>query len=151
MRFPRQEYWSGLPFPSPEDLPNLGIETASWPLCRQILYHWAYFSKWLLNIYVSFKLIKTNISDFYNYKIEVKHIKKYRLLGEKSESPYSYCQETWNTSNSDYPVLFRKWIWWREIKREKKKAWGLLAPLPLKYVFVCKSILFSLVVVLTVR
>ena len=22
MGFPRQEYWSGLPFPSPEDLPN---------------------------------------------------------------------------------------------------------------------------------
>ena len=25
----RQEYWSGLPFPSPEDLPNVGIEAAS--------------------------------------------------------------------------------------------------------------------------
>ena len=24
--FPRQEYWSGLPFPSPGDLPYLGIE-----------------------------------------------------------------------------------------------------------------------------
>ena len=29
MRFPRQENWSGLPFPSPEDLPNLGIEPMS--------------------------------------------------------------------------------------------------------------------------
>ena len=29
MRFPRQEYWSGLPFPSPEDLLNPGIETVS--------------------------------------------------------------------------------------------------------------------------
>ena len=29
MGFPRQEYWSGLPFPSPGDLPNLGIEPAS--------------------------------------------------------------------------------------------------------------------------
>ena len=27
--FPRQEYWSGLPFPSPEDLPNPGIEPES--------------------------------------------------------------------------------------------------------------------------
>ena len=27
--FPRQEYWSGLPFPSPGDLLNLGIEPAS--------------------------------------------------------------------------------------------------------------------------
>ena len=29
MGFSRQEYWSGLPFPSPEDLPNPGIETRS--------------------------------------------------------------------------------------------------------------------------
>ena len=26
MGFSRQEYWSGLPFPSPEDLLDLGIE-----------------------------------------------------------------------------------------------------------------------------
>ena len=26
MGFPRQEYWSGLPFPSPGDLPDPGIE-----------------------------------------------------------------------------------------------------------------------------
>jgi len=26
MRFPRQEYWSGLPFPSPGDLPDPEIE-----------------------------------------------------------------------------------------------------------------------------
>ena len=29
MGFSRQEYWSGLPFPSPGDLPNPGIETRS--------------------------------------------------------------------------------------------------------------------------
>ena len=29
MRFSRQGYWSGLPFPSPEDLPNTGIEPGS--------------------------------------------------------------------------------------------------------------------------
>ena len=29
MEFSRQEYWSALPFPSPEDLPNPGIEP--WP------------------------------------------------------------------------------------------------------------------------
>ena len=27
--FSRQEYWSGLPFPSPGDLPNPGIESGS--------------------------------------------------------------------------------------------------------------------------
>ena len=30
--FPRQEYWSGLPFPSPRDLPHLGIEPAFFTL-----------------------------------------------------------------------------------------------------------------------
>ena len=29
MQFPRQEYWSGLPFPTPGDLPDLGIEAVS--------------------------------------------------------------------------------------------------------------------------
>ena len=29
MGFPRQEYWSGLPFPPPGDLPNPGIESQS--------------------------------------------------------------------------------------------------------------------------
>ena len=29
MGFPRQEYWSGLPGPPPEDLPNLGIGPGS--------------------------------------------------------------------------------------------------------------------------
>ena len=38
MGFPRQEYWSGLPFLSPGDLPNPGIEP-SLLHCEQILYH----------------------------------------------------------------------------------------------------------------
>ena len=29
MGFPRQEYWSGLPFPSPGDLPNPGLKPGS--------------------------------------------------------------------------------------------------------------------------
>ena len=29
MEFSRQEFWSGLPFPSPEDLPDPGIEPGS--------------------------------------------------------------------------------------------------------------------------
>ena len=44
MGFSRQEYWSGLPFPSPGDLPDPGIEPRSQgpnpglPPCRQMLY-----------------------------------------------------------------------------------------------------------------
>ena len=29
MGFPKQEYWSGFPFPPPEDLPNSGTEPES--------------------------------------------------------------------------------------------------------------------------
>ena len=32
MGFSRQEYWSGLPFPSPGDLPDAGIKPGSPPL-----------------------------------------------------------------------------------------------------------------------
>ena len=38
MGFSRQWYWSGLPFPSPGDLPNPGIEPGL-PNYRQTLYH----------------------------------------------------------------------------------------------------------------
>ena len=42
--FSRQEYWSGLPFPPPEDLPDPGIEPTSLSffvscICRWILFH----------------------------------------------------------------------------------------------------------------
>ena len=35
--FSRQEYWSGLPLPSPEDLPNPGIEPGSPALWVDVL------------------------------------------------------------------------------------------------------------------
>ena len=42
MEFSRKEYWSGLPFPSPRDLPDPGLNMGLLH-CRQILYHlsWA--------------------------------------------------------------------------------------------------------------
>ena len=41
IEFSRHEYWSGLPFPSPEDLPDQGSNPGVL-LCRQILYHLSY-------------------------------------------------------------------------------------------------------------
>ena len=40
MGFPRQEHWRGLPFPSPGDLPNPGIDPTS-PALQAGCYHWA--------------------------------------------------------------------------------------------------------------
>ena len=37
MGFSRQEYWSGLPFPSPGDLPNPGIDPRSPALGADVL------------------------------------------------------------------------------------------------------------------
>ena len=41
MGFSRQEYWSGLPFPSPEDLPGPGIEPRSPALQANLFMVWA--------------------------------------------------------------------------------------------------------------
>ena len=41
MEFSRQEYWSGLPLPSPGDLPNPGIEPRSSALQADIFIVWA--------------------------------------------------------------------------------------------------------------
>ena len=53
MGFPRQEYWSGLPFPPPEDLPDPGIEPMSpalqadsLPLSHQGLLGWVILCCW---------------------------------------------------------------------------------------------------------
>ena len=54
MGFSRQEYWSGLPFPSAGDLPDPGTELmspASPALASGFLYYWATWES-LLNIYV---------------------------------------------------------------------------------------------------
>ena len=39
--FPRREYWSGLPFPFPGDLPDPGVELQVSCIGRRIPYHWA--------------------------------------------------------------------------------------------------------------
>ena len=41
MGFSRQEYRSGLPFPSPGDLPGSGIKFMSPTLASRFFYHWA--------------------------------------------------------------------------------------------------------------
>ena len=52
--FSRQEYWSGLPFPLPEDLPNPGTELASPALAGKLF---TTSSIWETTIYCSNYLI----------------------------------------------------------------------------------------------
>ena len=52
MGFSRQEYWCGLPFPSPEDLPDPGIERGSPAL--QTLYCLSHQGMSLMGIHILF-------------------------------------------------------------------------------------------------
>ena len=51
MGFSRQEYWSGVPFPSPGDLPDPGIKPGSPALQADSLLSEPPGKLWLLNIY----------------------------------------------------------------------------------------------------
>ena len=49
MEFSRQEYWSGLPFPSPGDLPEPGIEPVP-PALAGRFFTTEYEVKWLNHV-----------------------------------------------------------------------------------------------------
>ena len=73
MEFSRQEYWSGLPFPTPGNLPHPGIKPTSCVSCigRQILYHWAtwealkpsHFSKKVKGLFLVTLFIPQKLSE----------------------------------------------------------------------------------------
>ena len=46
MGFPREEYWSGLPGPSPGDLPDPGIEPVSPALAGNFFFFFNYWATW---------------------------------------------------------------------------------------------------------
>ena len=62
MEFARQEYWSGLPFPSPGDLPDPGIELGL-PHCRQTLYHLSHLGS--LKFTLKMKKVGKNTRSFW--------------------------------------------------------------------------------------
>ena len=85
MRLLMQEYWNGLPFPSPGDLPNLGIEPTS-PLSpalagrfftRSGKFHSGYcflevviFSEMYVHLTRKIDFIRrTHVSSLYNFKM----------------------------------------------------------------------------------
>ena len=53
MEFSRQDYWSGLPFPSPADLPNPGIEPGSPARQADALPSDTYVQYYMLQVYNS--------------------------------------------------------------------------------------------------
>ena len=53
MGFPMQEYWSGLPFPSPGDLPDLGTKSRSSALQADFFFNQPSYDYLLDILYVS--------------------------------------------------------------------------------------------------
>ena len=62
MEFSKQEYWKGLPFPTPGDLPNLGIKPVS-PALVSGLYHWATVIHIMLKHFCCFHLSQETDSE----------------------------------------------------------------------------------------
>ena len=73
MEFSRQEYWSGLPFPSPEDLPDPGIEPGSPALQADALPSEPPGKPWTLKFLVisQFLFYSSVVSIYNNNKISV--------------------------------------------------------------------------------
>ena len=76
MEFSRQEYWSGVPLPSPGDLPNPGIEPRS-PALQADTLPFEPPVTFLRQVYVIFilpqKFLRGHFSDFYScckYRID---------------------------------------------------------------------------------
>ena len=87
MGFSRQEYWSGLPFPSPGDLPDPGIESGSPALEADVLTSepprkitfFTYLQYLLLSLeYPPYFIYLKNISS--SYSISLRHFCVYSHL-----------------------------------------------------------------------
>ena len=72
MGFPKQKYWSGLPFPSPGDLSHLGIKSVSLALAGRFfatdlpgkpLFSWAPKSLWMVTAIVLWMVTAMKLKD----------------------------------------------------------------------------------------
>ena len=110
MGFSRQEYWSGLPFPSPGDLPNPGIKSRSLALQTDALpseppgkpkWSWEPFKTELLTRYaIVFNLFKV-FSRWLSGKESTYKCRRFRRLGFNPWVKKIPWRKTWQPS----PVL----------------------------------------------
>ena len=115
MGFPRQEYWSGLPLPSPGDLPDPGIKLISpASVCcvgRQILYRLSHLRSPALTECVekkrsccSFKLsLVKGATCFLLPALRFFHVSWVTTLTQWSLMPFQELISQWRTPQSDHP------------------------------------------------
>ena len=107
MGFSRQEYWSGLPFPSPGYLPNPGIEPRVSCIGWWILYQWGTREAWV-NDYWSFNELYWDLSQVY----EIPSL--YRVLRSKQiknnyEAPILWPPDAKNQLTGKDPDAGKDW------------------------------------------
>ena len=96
VEFSSQGYWSGLPFPIPGDLPDLGIEHTSLSSCigRQFLYHWATREAWCAHLCTQIFLNVRISCDFFLYLLYLCFI-VYLAVSDLSCSTRELCCGMW--------------------------------------------------------
>ena len=96
MGFSRQEYWSGLPFPSPGDLPYPGIESGS-PMLQADSYQLSQPGKhisFIILYYLNSKYSKTIL--LVSFQIQMK-IYLFKKIGHRCLWPEQWTFHTWVT------------------------------------------------------
>ena len=85
----RQEYWSWLPFPPPEDLPDLGIEPTSPPLSGRFFVH-ASERKLMYNSYCKRILASMRMKNCCNHSAETIRRTSNSQRATRAERGYSH-------------------------------------------------------------
>ena len=120
MGFSRQEYWSGLPFPSPEDLPNPGIEPRGTQVShvvgrrftvwatREVKGRWAP-KNWCFWTVVLEKTLESSLDS-----------KEIKLINPKGNQPWIFIERTdaevWSWSSKTLAI-------WCEVLTHWKRSW----------------------------
>ena len=108
MKFSRQEYWSGLPFPSPEDLPDPGIELRSPALQADSLNHLSHQGSPSNRLEKCYKKVSIIL---YNYKyfvyLNIKIFQQFIARGINWNGPW--------VSREDYALVSVKRSMWQAL------------------------------------
>ena len=109
MGFPRLEYWSGLPFPSPGDLPNAGIEPPS-PADGDCSHEIK--SRLLLG-----RKVMTNLDSMLKSR-DITLSTKVRLVKAMVFPVVMYGCESWTMKKAEHRIIdaFELWYWKRLLR-----------------------------------
>ena len=108
MGFPSLEYWSGLPFPSPEDLPNPGIEPTS-PAD-------GYWSHEIKRCLLLGRKVMTNLDSIFKSR-DITLSAKVRLVKAMVFPVVMYGCESWTIKKAEPRIdAFELWCWRRLLR-----------------------------------